>query len=73
MIDILELAKPEINKKKKVCELITQLRLLRKIGKSDKEIETVIRSLNLPLDFHLFIMKNYWELMDGSHKIYKMK
>ena len=70
MVDILEMAKPEIDKRKKIVQMVVKLRQLKAAGKSDHEINDTIHSLNLPLDFHLFLMKNYWELMDGTHKIF---
>jgi len=80
MIDIFELAKPEIEAKKAenkrrdlILEIIEKLQSLKKMGKTDKEIQGVIFSLELPLDIHLFITGNYSRLMDRTHKIFNRK
>ncbi len=62
-IDILELAKPEIERKKKINELITMLRELYKAGKTDEEMTEIIINLNLPLSIHLGIMGNFSKLI----------
>jgi hypothetical protein len=42
----------------------TGLKRLRQQGKTNAEIESVIRQSNLPLQQHLFVMGNFSELMD---------
>ena len=61
--DILEMAKPDIERKKRINELVTTLKKLYKAGKTDNEIVEVIQSLNLPLDIHLGIMGNFTKLI----------
>jgi hypothetical protein len=62
-VDILEMAKPEIEAQKKKGEIINKLRELKRLGKTDSEIAQVIHSLNLPLGLHLYILGNFSKLI----------
>lgn len=79
-IDIFELAKPEIDAQKEynkrrnlILEIVDKLIQLKKLGKTDKEIQDVIFSMKLPFDIHMFITGNYSALMDKTHKIFTRK
>lgn len=47
----------------KTVLLVQNLVKLRKLGKTDQEIQAAIMSLNLPFALHLFLMGNYSDLM----------
>lgn len=47
----------------KTALLVQNLVKLRKLGKTDQEIQAAIMSLNLPFALHLFLMGNYSDLM----------
>ena len=47
----------------KTVALVQGLVKLRKLGKTDQEIQAVVISLNLPFALHLFLMGNFSDLM----------
>ena len=63
IVDVLEMAKPEIDRQKQVDEIVKRLRLLKKAGKNNEEIVEVIKSLDLPLGLHLYLMGNFSKLI----------
>jgi len=63
MNDILEMAKPEINKRALIVSVIEKMRELKKNGMNNAEIENVIRDLQLPIALHLYITGNFSKLM----------
>ena len=62
-IDILEMAKPEIDRQNQVDEIVKNLRLLKKAGKTDDEVLEIVRSLKLPLGLHLYLTANWTKLL----------
>ena len=62
-VDILEMARPEIEARKKRNELILHLRELKKRGMTNDQIVEIIQKLNLPLGLHLHIMGNFSKLI----------
>jgi hypothetical protein len=44
------------------------LQMLHQSGKTKEEMEDIIRSLNLPLGFHLFVMGNFSDLMELKYQ-----
>ncbi len=50
-------------KSKEIKQIIQRLQQLRILGKTDAEIEEVIKKMDLPLGLHLFITGNYSSLM----------
>ena len=62
-IDILELAKPEIDHAKLKWEIINRLRALKKQGMNNEQILEVIKKMDLPLGLHLAITGNFSKLI----------
>lgn len=62
-VDILEMAKPEIAQAKLYNKMVSNLRLLKKLGKTNDEILDVINQMNLPLGMHLSITGNFSKLI----------
>ena len=46
-----------------LLNIVKRLQDLKKAGKTNSEIEEIIHSLKLPLNYHLFILGNFSELM----------
>lgn len=61
--DILEMAKPEIEKKRKFNQIITLLRGLHQAGQTDAQIMETINKMDLPLGLHLAITGNFSKLI----------
>lgn len=57
-----------INSDKLLAETCKDLNRLRKLGKSDAEIESIIKGLHLPLKHHLFITGNYSCIMSLNYE-----
>lgn len=52
-----------INGNKLLAEICSNLKKLKEQGKTDNEIEDIIKDMNLPLKYHLFILANYSIIM----------
>jgi hypothetical protein len=64
-VDILDRAKLYKRVDSTTWEVIKRMQKLRQLGQTDKEIEAVIKSLNLPLGMHMFILGHYSDLMEA--------
>ena len=53
----------------KVFELANKLQELRALGKTDSELEDIIKKLDLPFDVHMFVMGNFSLLMENKIRI----
>jgi len=47
-----------------VLQIVKRLKKLKELGKTDIEIESIIKKINLPLNYHLYILGNYSKLMN---------
>ena len=65
-IDILEMARPDIEQARLRNEMISKLRLLKKMGKTNAEIMEVINKMDLPLGLHLSITGNFSKIIGGN-------
>lgn len=62
-MDYLELYKKYKNIKPEVVEIIKRFQILREAGKTDSEIEIIIKEMKLPLGLHLYITGHFNNLM----------
>ena len=62
-MDFLEQHRKFKNHSGKVATICIKLAQLRKLGKTNAEIEEVIKSLNLPFGLHMYIMGHFSDLL----------